>query len=202
MIKAILFLKSTLLISLFSFSQNSFKAIYEGYVKTGSANIGSRNYHCNILTDTSFLSFPINNTREVEGQLIFGNKIKHHSMYYFSNTKTYYFGNNWRKNKYFMKGVPRLDHQAWFLDTTITHYYQGYKCANAFKIKPSGDTIFVVYTPDIKYPAGLNYYNGLPGLVLETFDSERNYYEKLILLQQNNFEIRLPSDELLKHSSK
>lgn len=182
-------------------AQEAYRLTYEGeYKNTGPFFNPSKEYTRVILTDTAYFIFPTNSARPEKETYVYSKDIKHHSMYYFPNSGHYYFGNNFRSKPYVVKSVPRPDSLVWSVETTVTHYFQNLKCANAFKVDSAGDTTFVVYTPDIKYPLGLNYYTGLPGLVLERFSMKLNYYEKLIRLEMGPYAIILPQDKIkLKH---
>ncbi|RYD81850.1 MAG: hypothetical protein EOP53_05285 [Sphingobacteriales bacterium] len=202
-----IFLKAGLIFTLFVAAlfvnaQQSFRVTYASQTKHSPSTSGPVSYDRIILTDSALYHFPANSPKPQKNKLIYGNKIKHHFMYYFSNGNEYYFGNNFRSKPYVSKSLPRMDHNKWIVDTTITHYYKEYKCATAFKIKSPGDTIFVAYTPDIKYPTGLNWYDGLPGLVVETFDTSTGYYETVIRIEKGNYQIQLPAAKFIKKKKK
>src|SRR6478672_10263159 len=140
------------------FAQTGYRVTYNGQYK--NTGISSSIYHLKrvIITDSAYYSFPVSSRKSDQGKFIYGEKIRHHSLYYFPSSGDHYSGNNFQSKPHLTNFVPKKENSPWQIDTSITHFYKEFRCANAFKIKPGGDTIFMVYTPDIKYPPGLNYY--------------------------------------------
>lgn len=155
-------------------------------------------YFRQIITDSSFFSFPSSKKSKV-AQLQYGDKIIHHSHYYFSGSHQHYFGNNFKGKAHVLNGRPRTDSLFWLVDTAITHIYKGYRCAKAYAIKAPGDTTKVLYTPDIKYPPGFHLYKGIPGVVLELYNTYTNVHFRATAIDKGPFEIELPASDKIRY---
>ncbi len=202
----ILLLTISLLCPLKNSAQPAYRLTYKGgYGKyVSSAGIATANYRMEILTDTAYYVLPVLNKNSNKKTFVYGDKIKHHSFYYFSNSKKYYYGNHYPalSKPYLTSSEPITISNPWVVDTTVSHYFQEYRCAKAYNVSLKGDTNFVIYSPDIKYPPGLKRYYGLPGVVMEMYDSRTGYYWSLIKIEKGPFEIILPNNFELKTKGK
>lgn len=174
--------------------QNAYRIsfITEAAVKTGGNIVKTApHYYRQIITDTSIFIFP-SDKKSKAGQLVYGDKIIHHSSYFFSVSNQYYYGNNFTGKAHVVNYKPKVDSAVWRVDSTTTFIYRGFRCAKAYCIKRPGDTTKVLYTADIKYPPDFNGYRGLPGVVLESYNTYYNTHSRAIAIDKGPFEVILP----------
>ena len=182
----------TFLANLFIFfvsGQHGYKITYQA----GYPGLPVQHYKRLILTDTALLIIPVAGINSSKKQTQFGRRIQHHSTYFFKSYGKRLFGS---KNPAFSKGylTEALGWKGsdWIADTVITHTYQDFRCANAYRVLPSGDSLFAVYTPDLRYPAGCDEYRGIPGVVLEYVNTIIGFYERVVRIEEGDYQIVWP----------
>lgn len=127
----------------------------------------------------------------------YGRKLIHHTQLNYLGTLQYYhymIHSPTRKNNYLIQGNIEKPVSGWSIDSSEATYFREYKCFQASALLPSGDTVFVSYTPDIPVPFGPEIYPGLPGVALEAFDSIRGRYYFVIDIQKGAFRIQRPEN--------
>lgn len=182
----------------------SYRAVYEtGSTVTISPGKSAINYgfkKVDIISAESFYQYPLGFGVLDSNVFIYGEKIKQHSYYYFSQTNKAYYGKEKAigNNQLIETTFKAPFSTGWIKDTSFHQKYLQYNCEKAYRIRHSGDTLFAIYSPDIKYPPGMFYLNELPGMLIYSFDAAYNFHSKIVSFEVGNFEIVLPKKNKLK----
>lgn len=121
--------------------------------------------------------------------------VSHHYKYYMKVVDSNLYQVKYVSNKKQVTiKIDTIAKPVWVIDST-DKYFLNYRCREAFTIKPSKDTLFIFFAVDIKLPFGPFEYFGAPGLIVEVFDTETNFYIIAKRIKKVNYEMRLPDDK-------
>ena len=130
----------------------------------------------------------------------YGKKITQHAQWYNPLSSEMFYGvalSN--KNAYLVRYKQQIFN--WIIDTVTTHFFDSYRCKKAYVIIEPGDTSFVVYTTDIPYAYGNTVYLGLPGAVLEYYNTKTDSYIRAIKVEKGKFFISMPDNPKIQNSA-
>ncbi len=87
--------------------------------------------------------------------------------------------------------IDTIAKPTWVIDST-DKYFLKHRCREAYTIAPSLDTIFILFAVDIPLPFGPFNYFGAPGLVLEAYNTEKDFYIIAKYIEESVYQMRLP----------
>lgn len=172
------------------FAQPAYKITYQA----GYPGMPVQHYKRLILTDTALVKFPVAGINGNKKQMQFGRRIEHHSSYFFKSFGKRLFGTRYPalSKPFLTQAQERRKDSDWIADTVVTHTYNNFRCANAYRVLPSGDSLFAVYTPDLRYPPGYDEFYGIPGVVFEFVNTVIGFYERVVKIEEGDYEVVWP----------
>ena len=178
-----------------SLAQKGYHIVYHRY-HTADDRVDTTFYHL-VFNDSMAYSY-IRNTRQTslpqynENDSIFGGDIAdHHDEFYLPSLhESFHLVHYKGSQKKFKKRNPVKYNNFIVQDSSFNDL--GLMCKEGYAIKSSGDTLFAVIASDIYYPYGPTGYAGLPGLVVEMYDTEYRFYVKMTNIYSGNYYIQFP----------
>ncbi|NOT93565.1 GLPGLI family protein [Ferruginibacter sp.] len=193
-----------------SYSQNTYSITYKDYgssdsptfVSFGGNTMAMKKFQYKLIfNDTLAISYFVIDKKDeaVENNSV-GQKITHHSTYFFKNVNTYFHGVALTKRKtYFIKDVSKFNN--WILLDSLK-LILNHNCKLAYQITAQSDTLVAWYTNDIPYGYGFNDFNNLPGLVLESISQIHKRHLIATKIEQVNIGLRFPENPKIVMSTK